>query len=137
MAAKQQATKPQTTKSSVDELGGLDAVRTTLVDHRNEILKLYEHDVRAGQEASDEGSDDVVDRANNAYSRELLFSLSDGERHTLLRIEEAIQRVDQGVYGTCTNCQTDIRAGRLKAVPWARYCIDCQELAEKGMLEES
>jgi DnaK suppressor protein len=131
------AAKRQVTKTSVDELGGLDAVRSVLVEHRDEILKLYEHDVRAGQEASDEGSDDVVDRANNAYSRELLFSLSDGERHTLLRIEEAIQRVDQGVYGTCTNCQIDIRAGRLKAVPWARYCIDCQELAEKGMLEEN
>lgn len=131
------AAKRQATKTSVDELGGFDAVRTVLVEHRDEILKLYEHDVRAGQEASDEGSDDVVDRANNAYSRELLFSLSDGERHTLLRIEEAIQRVDQGVYGTCTNCQIEIRAGRLKAVPWARYCIDCQELAEKGMLEEN
>ena len=131
------APKQTATKSSIDELGGLDAVRTTLTQQRDEILKLYEHDVRAGQEASDEGSDDVVDRANNAYSRELLFSLSDGERQTMLRIEEALHRVEQGVYGTCTNCQREIKAGRLKAVPWARYCIDCQELAEKGMLEES
>jgi DnaK suppressor protein len=128
--------KQTATKSSIDELGGIDTIRTLLQGHREEILKLYEHDVRAGQEASDEGSDDVVDRANNAYSRELLFSLSDGERHTMLRIEEAIQRLEQGVYGICTNCQREIRSGRLKAVPWARYCIDCQELAEKGMLEE-
>jgi DnaK suppressor protein len=128
--------KQQATKSSIEELGGLDAIRAVLTDHKNQMLKLYEQDVRAGQEASDEGSDDVVDRANNAYSRELLFSLSDGERQTMLRIEEALQRVEQGVYGTCTNCQREIRAGRLKAVPWARYCIDCQELAEKGMLEE-
>ena len=131
------APKQTAIKSSIDELGGSDAVRETLNAHRNEILKQYEHDVRAGQEASDEGSDDVVDRANNAYSRELLFSLSDGERHTLLRIEEALERLDQGVYGVCANCRQDIRAGRLKAVPWARYCIDCQELAEKGMLEET
>ena len=129
--------KQPATKSSIEELGGTEAVRQLLESHRNEILALYEQDVRAGQEASDEGSDDVVDRANNAYSRELLFSLSDGERHTLLRIEESIQRLDQGVYGICTNCQRDIRSGRLKAVPWARYCIDCQELAEKGMLEET
>lgn len=129
--------KQPATKSSIEELGGTEAVRQMLESHRNEILALYEQDVRAGQEASDEGSDDVVDRANNAYSRELLFSLSDGERHTLLRIEEALQRLDQGVYGVCANCQRDIRSGRLKAVPWARYCIDCQELAEKGMLEEN
>ena len=129
--------KQTPSKSSIDELGGTEAVREMLEGHRNEILALYEQDVRAGQEASDEGSDDVVDRANNAYSRELLFSLSDGERHTLLRIEEAIRRLDQDAYGICTNCKSDIRAGRLKAVPWARYCIDCQELAEKGMLEET
>jgi DnaK suppressor protein len=129
--------KQTLTKSNLEELGGTEGVRQMLVDHRNQILAMYENDVRAGQEASDEGSDDVVDRANNAYSRELLFSLSDGERHTLLRIEEALQRLEQGVYGVCTNCGMEIRPGRLKAVPWARYCIDCQELAEKGMLEES
>ncbi len=129
--------KQQATKSSVDELGGIDVVRRLLINQRDEILAMYEHDVKAGQEASDEGSDDIVDRANNAYNRELLFSLSDGERHTLLRIEEALQRMEQGIYGVCTNCGNEIRPGRLKAMPWARYCIDCQELAEKGMLEEA
>jgi len=131
------ALKQTATKNSVDELGGIDVVRRLLTTHRNEILAMYEHDVKAGQEASDEGSDDIVDRANNAYSRELLFSLSDGERHTLLRIEEALQRTESGSYGICTNCGNEIRPGRLKAMPWARYCIDCQELAEKGMLEEA
>ena len=124
------------TKSNIDELGGIEAVRRLLNHQRNEILAMYHQDVKAGQEASDEGSDDIVDRANNAYSRELLFSISDGERHTLLRIEEALGRLDSGNYGTCTNCGNGIRAGRLRAMPWARYCIDCQELAEKGMLEE-
>ena len=133
--AKQVATK--TPKSHMDELGGAEAVREVLLGHRDRILKMYEKDVRAGQEASDEGSDDVVDRANNAYSRELLFSLSDGERHTMLRVEEALQRLEGGTYGVCINCGNEIRSGRLRAVPWARYCIDCQELAEKGMLEES
>ena len=129
--------KTTATKNNVDELGGIDVVRQRLTTQRDEILAMYEHDVKAGQEASDEGSDDIVDRANNAYSRELLFSLSDGERHTLLRIEEALARIESGAYGICTNCGNEIRAGRLKAMPWARYCIDCQELAEKGMLEEA
>jgi DnaK suppressor protein len=133
--AKQVATKAP--KTHLDELGGAEAVRDVLVGHRDRILAMYEKDVRAGQEASDEGSDDVVDRANNAYSRELLFSLSDSERHTLLRVEEAVQRLESGTYGICVNCGNEIRSGRLRAVPWARYCIDCQELAEKGMLEES
>ncbi len=129
--------KQHSTKSNVDELGGIDVVKRLLTNQRDEILAMYEHDVKAGQEASDEGSDDIVDRANNAYSRELLFSLSDGERHTLLRIEEALKRIEASSYGICINCGNEIRSGRLKAMPWARYCIDCQELAEKGMLEEA
>lgn len=131
------ALKQTATKNNVDELGGTDVVRQRLSTQRDEILAMYDRDVKAGQEASDEGSDDIVDRANNAYSRELLFSLSDGERHTLLRIEEALARIESGSYGICTNCGNEIRPGRLKAMPWARYCIDCQELAEKGMLEEA
>jgi DnaK suppressor protein len=117
-------------------LGGIEAIRERLEQHRGEILELYEQDVRAGQAAADEGSDDIVDRANNAYSRELLFSLSDGERITLLHIERALQRIEGGTYGVCSHCQRTIPVERLKAVPWAHYCIDCQELAEKGMLEE-
>lgn len=124
-------------KTNIDELGGADAIRERLQVQRAEILELYEHDVKAGQEASDDGANDLVDRANNAYHRELLFSLSDGERTTLLRIEEALGRLEQNRYGICTNCGQTITAKRLDAVPWARYCIDCQELAEKGMLEES
>ncbi|HVS01474.1 MAG TPA: TraR/DksA family transcriptional regulator [Thermoanaerobaculia bacterium] len=125
------------TAKNLKELGGRDAIREQLLAQRNQILTMYENDVRAGQEASDEGSDDIVDRANNAYNRELLFSLSDGERTTLLKIEEALQRIEAGTYGICMSCGESIRPGRLKAMPWARYCIDCQELAEKGLLEES
>jgi DnaK suppressor protein len=120
----------------IKELGGIDAVREKLLTQRGEILAMYEHDVRAGQEASDEGTEDIVDRANNAYSRELMFSLSDGERTTLLKIEEALARIEAGSYGICANCGRPIGTGRLQAMPWARYCIDCQELAEKGMLDE-
>ena len=120
----------------IQELGGDDTIRQRLTNQRDEILRMYHQDVRAGQEASDEGSDDIVDRANNAYSRELLFSISDGERNTLLKIEEALKRLEGGNYGVCVSCGNPIRPGRLKAMPWARFCIDCQELAEKGMLEE-
>lgn len=123
-------------KRELDSLGGSKAIRERLEVQRDEILKLYEKDIRAGQAAADEGSDDIVDRANNAYNRELLFALSDGERVTLLRIENALERLEGGLYGSCAHCEKQIGVERLKAVPWAQYCIDCQELAEKGMLEE-
>ena len=115
---------------------GFEDLRQQLIVQRQEIMDLYEHDLREGQRASDEGSEDVVDRANSAYNREFMFTLSGTERDTLFMIEEALERLDSGGYGTCNHCSDEIPAARLKAVPWARYCIDCQELEEKGLLQE-
>jgi DnaK suppressor protein len=111
------------------------ALRQRLQGQRDEILSMYQQDLRAGQESADDGTDDIVDRANNAYNRELMFSLSDNERATLLQIENALRRMDEGTYGRCSNCGQTINILRLEAVPWARFCVDCQELAEKGLLE--
>jgi len=116
---------------------GWEDLRQKLIVQRQEIMDLYEHDLRVGQRASDEGSEDVVDRANSAYNREFMFSLSGTERDTLFLIEEALGRLENGGYGTCSNCSDEIPPARLKAVPWARYCITCQELEEKGLLQES
>ena len=111
------------------------ALRQRLENQRAEIVNMYKQDLRAGQESADDGTEDIVDRANNAYNRELMFSLSDNERTTLLQIENALRRMDEGSYGRCANCGRMISIQRLEAVPWARFCIDCQELAEKGLLE--
>ena len=113
------------------------ALRARLQNQRDEILNMYKQDLRAGQESADDGTEDIVDRANNAYNRELMFSLSDNERATLLQIENALGRMDEGTYGRCSNCGQTINIQRLEAVPWARFCIDCQELAEKGLLSEA
>jgi RNA polymerase-binding transcription factor len=112
-----------------------EALRDRLVNQRLEIVNMYQQDVRAGQESADDPTEDIVDRANNSYNRELMFSLSDGERVLLLQIEAALRRVESGTYGKCTSCGNPIHPLRLEAVPWARFCIDCQELAEKGLLE--
>ena len=114
---------------------GYQALRERLQNQRAEIINMYKQDLRAGQESADDGTEDIVDRANNAYNRELMFSLSDNERATLLQIENALRRMDEGSYGRCANCGQMISVKRLEAVPWARFCIDCQELAEKGLLE--
>lgn len=115
---------------------GYELFREKLQKQRQELLALYRNDVRMGQESGDEGTEDIVDRANNAYSRELNFSLSDSERQLLLQVDEALKRIDSETYGSCMSCGQEIAGPRLQAIPWARYCIDCQELEEKGMLQE-
>ena len=88
----------------------------------------------AEEEASEESTQDIADKAVSSYTREFLYSLNDGERSTLLQIDDALGRIDDGSYGLCINCTQPIAEKRLTAVPWAPYCVDCQELSEKGML---
>jgi DnaK suppressor protein len=118
-------------------LTGVKAVRERLNHQRQKILDLYVHDLRAGQELNNDGAEDLVDRANDAYAREFMLSLSGSERDLLLEIEAALVRLDRGGYGTCGHCEKKIAPKRLQAVPWARYCIDCQELSEQGLLQEN
>lgn len=117
--------------------GQFEAFRKRLEDHRQEIMDLYHRDLKVGQESSDEGAEDLVDRANSAYNREFMLSISGSERQALIEVDQAIERLDEGSYGSCVNCGEEIPRKRLQAVPWTRYCIDCQEQAEQGILLEN
>ena len=101
---------------------------------QQQLLDSFERDKAAGNALPDDGIQDLADKAASAYSKELNFSLSDGERNLLMLIEEAFSRMRNEVYGVCTNCGATIGEKRLLAVPWTPYCIDCQELQEKGLL---
>jgi DnaK suppressor protein len=107
-----------------------DALRSK----QRELLDSYERDKAAGNALPDDGIQDLADKAASAYSKELNFSLSDGERNLLMLIDEAFNRLRDGAYGVCTNCGSVIGEKRLQAVPWTPFCIDCQELQEKGLL---
>ena len=76
----------------------------------------------------------MVDRATSAYTREFAFSLSEADRKALLLIEQALLRIEQGTYGVCVHCQGVVQEKRLEAVPWARHCLECQEMQDKGLL---
>ena len=101
---------------------------------QNELFDSYERDKAAGNALPDDGIQDLADKAASAYSKELNYSLSDAERNLLMLIEEAFNRMKAEKFGVCTNCGTTIGEKRLQAVPWTPFCIDCQELQEKGML---
>lgn len=113
----------------------LKAFREDLERKRVELLDLYRHDLEVGQSASDEGTEDLVDRANKSYNQELMFVLSDTERDVVFQIDEALTRLDKGSFGICENCAAEIGLPRLEAVPWARFCVKCQEQEEMGLLD--
>jgi DnaK suppressor protein len=65
-----------------------------------------------------------------------MLAVSENESRQLALIDEALLRIDDEEYGPCQNCQNDINPKRLAAIPWARYCLSCQELLEKGLLDD-
>lgn len=113
----------------------VEKLKAILATKREETLDLYRHDVKVGQESTDDNADDFADRANNSYNRETMFALSDAERQVMFEIDEALQRCEAGTFGSCVECEEAIGRQRLEALPWARFCIDCQELYEKGLLD--
>ncbi|HUO83937.1 MAG TPA: TraR/DksA family transcriptional regulator [Thermoanaerobaculia bacterium] len=112
-----------------------DAHHKILRDKQKELLETLARDRAASAEQPEDGTQDLADKAVSAYSKELSFSLSDAERETLVLIDEAIERIDTGDFGVCTNCGSRIGEKRLKAIPWTPFCIDCAELSENGMLQ--
>lgn len=89
----------------------------------------------AEEETTEESTQDIADKAVSSYTREFLYSLNDTERNTLIQIDQALGRIEDGSYGFCMNCGVPMSEKRLNAVPWAPHCVECQELAEKGLLE--
>ncbi len=79
---------------------------------------------------------DPVDLAVRNYSKNVMLAVSENESKQLVLIDEALVRIEDEEYGICQNCQKEVNPKRLAAIPWARYCLDCQELQEKGLLDE-
>src|SRR5215213_7650259 len=77
---------------------------------------------------------DPADMAANAYTKELLVSMSDNDRQLLNLIDEALERIEASGYGKCVHCGEVLPEKRLDAVPWARHCVRCQDLQERGLL---
>lgn len=69
--------------------------------------------------------------SDNAEENTSLDLLSSEEKH-LKQIQNALKRIEKKTYGTCTKCGKDISMKRLKAVPFAELCLNCQEKEERG-----
>ena len=76
----------------------------------------------------------MADVGTDNYELENTLGLMDSERQILAEIEDALERIDDGKYGTCECGNEPIPKARLNAIPWARYCVTCANLSEKGLL---
>ena len=109
----------------------LKSARDKLVDMRRQVLREISRDLKQGREgAKDEGMD-TYDLASEERDREISFILTDREREKVQAIQEALERVDDGTYGMCESCESEISEARLGALPFTRLCVNCQAEREK------
>ena len=105
--------------------------RETLEGMRAQLLRSVQQGLQEGREASKDEGMDTYDIASDARDREISLALADRDREKLQAIDEAIGRVDDGSYGICEMCESDIAEARLQALPFTRVCVNCQAEREK------
>ena len=74
---------------------------------------------------------DVIDQASAEYEKQLALQKASADRQLRRNLLQALERIRQGTFGECANCGSEIEPKRLHALPWARYCIKCQEEMEQ------
>ncbi len=111
----------------------LEKYRTALEEKKAEIADaLKNRDDIAIEKAAD-----AIDEVQLAGERELAIRNLDRESGMLRKVRAALARIEDGSFGTCMHCDEEISPKRLKAVPWAPFCIRCQELADRHEFEAS
>lgn len=73
---------------------------------------------------------DPIDMTQEAAERDVAVQILDRESTLVRRLGSAIDRIKEGAYGICLQCEEEIASKRLKAIPWAELCIHCQERAD-------
>jgi DnaK suppressor protein len=77
-----------------------------------------------------EKTPDALDETQLATERELATRNLERESKLLRSVRQALSRIEEGTYGLCLNCEEEISAKRLKALPWTSLCIQCQQQAD-------
>lgn len=132
MATTTKRAKVSTAKSRYDEL------KQMLEDRRRELMNEVQgrmRDVRADgnkdRDVLDQGESSEVD-----IQEDIEFALIQMKSETLNKINAALGRLDEGTYGNCYECGDEIAEARLRALPFAVRCKDCEEARENAELRE-
>jgi DnaK suppressor protein len=91
--------------------------------------------LRNRDEIAIEKAPDALDEVQLAGERELAIRNLDRDSNMLRQIRRALARIGDGTYGICLHCEEDISPKRINAVPWAAYCIRCQEQVDRHEIE--
>lgn len=106
-------------------------VTKQLQKERQELLKEISNSYEACREIGQDGVPDIGDMSSAAYSRDVLFNVSETQRQRIHDINVALEQIEKGEYGICMSCGEEISPRRMEVRPFSRYCIECKTDIEK------
>ena len=109
----------------------LATFRTKLEEIRFSIVGEAQEKYKSTKDHLTEQVADIADDAVQSYDRQLMMGLGEKEFGKLRLVEEAIEKVDEGQYGICLECEELISEERLTVIHFASHCVDCLEIIEK------
>jgi DnaK suppressor protein len=111
----------------------------TELERYKKVLEAKQAELSAGlrnrESIAIEKTPDALDEVQLAGERELAIRNLDREANLLRNVRGALARIADGSYGICMHCEEEIKQKRLEAVPWAPFCIRCQEAADRHEFE--
>lgn len=114
----------------------IQKIHDLLVTRRDALRRALAGDLSLLMQLREQTGSDVVDAALDAAQDEISSQLAEVESRELGGIEKALERIRNGAYGDCEICNKKIPMARLNALPYATMCIECQQAAEDGTLED-
>jgi DnaK suppressor protein len=109
----------------------LERLKQKLLVKRRELLSGVREQHASNLQSGTDGIQDIADQAATAYTKEFLLSIGDAERQLLKQVDAALEKIRLKKYGVCERCGGEIGEKRLEALPFARFCIACQEEEER------
>ncbi len=121
-----------------------DKIKKLLLEKREEVVGQIEQMKKDGAlgKSQKEASGDLsgysihmADMATDNYDREMQYGYASAEQKILYEIDAALQRMKEKSFGKCQTCEADISINRLLAMPYAKFCLKCQEQEDKTKQE--
>lgn len=92
--------------------------RASAADQSDELSELADYD------------NHPADAASETFEREKDLAIDENAEYLIERIDRALEKIEAGNYGICDRCGIEISRERLKALPYATFCIECQDIVE-------
>ncbi|MBP2688669.1 MAG: molecular chaperone DnaK [Deltaproteobacteria bacterium] len=109
----------------------MKTIKEMLLKKREDLVQEISRRSKASTESGAQDIGDILDSVSEERTRELDMILTDREKRKLAQIDDAIERIDENTYGLCEDCGIKIPKARLRVLPFAKYCVECQEKTER------